>query len=387
MDLLKKIAAVAVVLSLLLVCGCSGKGDVISVSLNDYVKITATGTDGSGVVEYTFDTEAFAEEYGDKIKPEKAIAKKYSADEIVDLLFKECVDAKLSKSQNVKNDEVITLEWDCDSEKASKRFNVELKFKDIRYTVKNLKAGITNFVGRNYTDLNSSAFSAYDDVQVEYAYDNTYSDGVIASQNEKTEDGKKILVLTISKGPKSGSSDSSLTYIRSGEEISSADLEKLDAMFRQHILDVNFDSDKEVIDEFRISDVWVQYSDDQEPRNRVYFVYLIKAHNTQESGYFVWYGGYENLQSSNGNLVYEPVKKKADGEFVYPDNYFEVTDKINGLNSDSNTGYWYYGILSSETLIQNEIYSARGYTLVSCSLNRDENGAYYCHSYPFSARW
>lgn len=191
--------------------------------------------------------------------------------------------------------------------------------------------------------------------------------------NDKTPVKGSTVNIYVSTGPLQDNAG----YIRSGEEISSADLEKLDAMFRQHIKEINFDSDKEVADEIQLQNVWVLYSETQTPCNRVYFIYQIKAHNTKESGYFYWYGGYDNVRSVNGELM-------------YPDYYFEVKDKVTGLTFDgpADTGYWYYGISTPELLYQSEVgdMEYNGYELEMCGVGYDENGDIYCKWSPSSAR-
>ncbi len=348
----QKIAAVIAVLSLLLVGGCKKQEtDTLTVKLNDYVQFTATGTNGNGVVEYAFDIKGFAEDYADKIKPEKAISKKYDKDEIPNVFFEKCVNAILSKSEKIKNDEVVTLQWDCDDKKAKNDFHIKLQYSDINYKVKNLDAGITDFVGRSYNDLSSDDFAAYDDLEIAFEPSNKYSNGVITDQYEKIEDGKHILVLTVSNGPENGqeSSDSNeSTYVRLVDDISDEAFHQMDATLRDRILEVNFDSDKEVADEISLYKVIVLYSDTQQPRNEVYFVYSVRAHNPVQTGGFTWYGGYSNVQNVNGKTEWQQ------------DSFFEIEFTVKGLvfESDEDTGgYWYYGAFNgTESLFEYKIF-------------------------------
>lgn len=88
---------------------CTGCGTT-KVDLNDYVTISAEGYDSMGRATYSFDTEKFLEDYGDKIKlndevKSAEITSENAANKLLDL----CVQADLDRTGNLKNGDVVTI--------------------------------------------------------------------------------------------------------------------------------------------------------------------------------------------------------------------------------------------------------------------------------------
>lgn len=133
------IAFMAAVMYALTACGTT------TIDLNKYIEIESAGYDSYGTVKYEFDDEAFIKDYGDKIKittKDKELLDYIGAGENTNpysLLRWKCVGYRMDKLSGISNGDTLTLHWNCNDELAQDAFNCQLKYKDIEYTVSNLK--------------------------------------------------------------------------------------------------------------------------------------------------------------------------------------------------------------------------------------------------------
>lgn len=119
-----------------------------SVNLDDYITVTYEGYDGYGTARYTFDSESFLEDYGDKLKLRStyqgigeislsAVGKYYTlANALVDsgMLY-----GWLDETQNLSNGDEITFTWGVDPEELNAMFKNSFTCSDIAFTVEGLE--------------------------------------------------------------------------------------------------------------------------------------------------------------------------------------------------------------------------------------------------------
>lgn len=112
----------------------------LSVRLDKYVTVTFTGYDSSGSANYSFDTEAFCEDYAGKLQYEAGDSTPFMSDEdICEMFIQNCVQGELSKQDHLSNGDEIDFIWACDDEMAKKNFGVRLSYKDLSFTVEGLQ--------------------------------------------------------------------------------------------------------------------------------------------------------------------------------------------------------------------------------------------------------
>ena len=91
-----------------------------TVDLNDYVTITAEGYNTRGTAYYEFDTDAFVEDYGDKIKintkgnGDSAGMGLWADSTAAEMMLDYCVGNSFDQRSGLSNGDVVTLQWECD---------------------------------------------------------------------------------------------------------------------------------------------------------------------------------------------------------------------------------------------------------------------------------
>lgn len=115
------------------------------INLNDYLVTDFEGYDTVGFANIYFDTEAFYLDYGDKIEFKKTReAQNYKnlyglfGTEPIDG-FEKLIYVNASQYYDVKNGDIIEVEWNCNEEDIEKYFNYGVKYKDIEVEVEGLK--------------------------------------------------------------------------------------------------------------------------------------------------------------------------------------------------------------------------------------------------------
>ncbi len=117
----------------------------VKVDLNDYVTISATGSNGSGTAQVVFDYESLYADYSKKIE-----LTEYGENSIIatyipliyynpaQMLAYDYITGYADKYYGLSNGDVITYTWTFDEEEIEEYFNVELVYSDIQYTVSGL---------------------------------------------------------------------------------------------------------------------------------------------------------------------------------------------------------------------------------------------------------
>lgn len=112
----------------------------LSVRLDKYVSVTFTGYDSTGSASYSFDTEAFCQDYAGKLQYKASDASPLLSDkDICEMFLQNCVQGELSKQEQLSNGEEINFTWTCNDETAKKDFGVRLSYKDLSFTVEGLE--------------------------------------------------------------------------------------------------------------------------------------------------------------------------------------------------------------------------------------------------------
>lgn len=148
-------AAAAVVALIVIICVAINSGKTIK--LDNYISVAAEGYDGYGTARITVDWDTIEEKYGSKLSFTSAAKSEYG--NFISMMspievIKECVSAKLDKSSDLSNGDVIAYTWNIDDE-LSKYVKCKIKYKDGDFTV----SGLTE-VG---------IFDAFADLTVEFS--------------------------------------------------------------------------------------------------------------------------------------------------------------------------------------------------------------------------
>jgi len=122
--------------------------DSKTIDLNKYVSVEFSGYNTMGEAEATFDSDAFAKDYKDKIKVKVKDGKGSDMEmnmelnlgsEPYNVLRIYCAKFDADKTSELSNGDVVKIVWDCDDEKAKEYFGYKLKYSDIEYKVEGLK--------------------------------------------------------------------------------------------------------------------------------------------------------------------------------------------------------------------------------------------------------
>lgn len=178
----------------------------VTIDLNDYVSIDVEGYDSMGSATYSFDTQRFTQDYGDKIKVKKQTEEikleQAFGTEPIDILRSYCIHYSLDNDSYLSNGDVIVWEWDCDVEEASECFGCKLKFEDIKYTVDGLKE-VDSFNPFDYLTVEFSGTSpqALAEYKVDYSLSAMQYIGFSLSKSAGLELGEEIIATAyISNG-------------------------------------------------------------------------------------------------------------------------------------------------------------------------------------------
>ena len=148
---MKKITCVLVLVMItaLLIPALASCSSTKTIDLNKYVKITTEGYDTLGRLDYTFDRDAFREDWQGKLSintskmssEQKAMVKMLGETGAVDLFLSENiarVSLKEGKTSSLSNGDKVVISVTGNDEIAKEAFNVNLKYSDIEYTVSGL---------------------------------------------------------------------------------------------------------------------------------------------------------------------------------------------------------------------------------------------------------
>ena len=132
------LVAAGVVLWLVLGMGKAGG----SVSLNDYVKISANGYDGYGSASLSFDTKRFVADYDDKMNASATVKKlmKQYTDTAAEVLLDTYVQYEMVPFEDLSNGDEITVTWKIDDKLIKDNFGIDIQYSDMTYKVDGLDA-------------------------------------------------------------------------------------------------------------------------------------------------------------------------------------------------------------------------------------------------------
>lgn len=115
-----------------------------TIDLNKYATVRVEGYNTVGVATMVFDYDKFTQDYGQKIKfknenkeemPIKQLLYGSAASAMLDLN----VSGSFDKSSGLSNGDTIVYTWDVDEKSIKEEYGVNVKFKDIKFKVKDLE--------------------------------------------------------------------------------------------------------------------------------------------------------------------------------------------------------------------------------------------------------
>lgn len=135
------------------------KGHKTTVKLDKYISVEYDGYNGYGTARTIFDKERFEKDYDGKIKLNKRALKQATkkgdyldfwsgdssslaklTDEYAMDIFESAVRGSLDKTNELSNGDELVYRWKCEDEEIEKFFKCKVKYKDIKFKVKGLKA-------------------------------------------------------------------------------------------------------------------------------------------------------------------------------------------------------------------------------------------------------
>lgn len=166
-----KILLTAMVLgSMLSMVGCKD-GSILdkstTIDLNKYISIEVSGYNSKGEAEVSFDYDAYAEDYKDKIEVKVEEGKDNNLELNLELNMGEkpyealrgnCFSYDVDKESELSNGDVITISWDCDEKSAKNYFDCNLKYSDIEYKVEGLEE-LESFNPFDYVEVDITGVS------------------------------------------------------------------------------------------------------------------------------------------------------------------------------------------------------------------------------------
>ena len=121
-----------------------------TINLNDYITLSVSGYNTVGTAEVTFEYAKFTEDYHSKLELAKSKISSSDTDsyyldayyddtpESLKFIY-EYVKWTVDKTENLSNDDVITLSWECLDEKILNIYGYKIKYEPIEYTVSGLE--------------------------------------------------------------------------------------------------------------------------------------------------------------------------------------------------------------------------------------------------------
>lgn len=309
MKKIKYIFLMAVMLMAMVLCtGCG----TTKVDLNDYVTISAEGYDSMGRATYSFDTEKFLEDYGDKIKlndevKSAEITSENAANKLLDL----CVQADLDRTGNLKNGDVVTLTWTCKDQLASEYFNCELEYSPIEYEVTELTE-VKEFDPFEYLEVSFEGISPNGNIILTPNYNQPEIQYITFNANQKW-DLKNGDVVTITASI-SGNGNS---FVEKFGSVLSVDTKKYSVEGLEEV----------VTDQSQITEEAIQKMEKQ--GQDAYRAYIASYWDKPETLNDISYIGYYFL-------------KAKDGMSSYNKNYMYLIYKVSATNPDTGKALEYY---------------------------------------------
>lgn len=328
-----------IVATMFIFTGCG----TITVDLNKYINIEASGYDSMGTATYSFDYEAFKNDYSGKIKTtDKAKSLGMMAGVTpAELLLDVCVSQKLDQNKNLSNGDTVTLQWNCDEELAREQFNVKLNYSDIKYKVSGLTE-VAKFNPFDYVDISFSGISPFGSVTINPYYDQLEMQYIkfATDKNGTLKNGDTITVTAKISGSvdtfvekfgavlgqtsKEYTVDSLPSFVTSIKEIPSDSLNAMIAQgensFRSHV-EKDWYKPENLVSVNYIGHYFMNMKPDAlcAYKNQLYLLYKISAINPEpetEVNYY-YYVHYINVYTSpDGTCTYDKYQIPLTGWFA-----------------------------------------------------------------------
>jgi hypothetical protein len=292
-----------------------------TVKLDKYVTITTDGYDSMGTASYSFDYEAFEEDYSGKIKISNDTNTLFWRGTAEELLLNFCVSQQLDKTDGLSNGDVVTLKWICNEEMAEEYFNAKLVYSDITYTVTDLKE-VDKFNPFDYVDISFSGTSPYGSVEITPDYDQAEIQYIkfSADKSSNIENGETITITASVSGSvtsfaeKFGSvlgetektyvCESLPYYLTDVNDISENDMNAMIAqgedIYRTYVNE-NWGHPENMKSVLYAGNYFTKAKDGrQNNNNALYLIYEIQAYNSSEDQMvdFYYYVRFNNIQVS-----------------------------------------------------------------------------------------
>ena len=145
-----------------------------TVSVNQFISLEYSGYDTLGTAEIVFDSDAFEEKYGDKIKYKSGKEDEYL--DAIDFLEDVLEDsAYLENDSDLSNGDVVNFTWDIDKKYVEETLKIELDYSNMEFTVE----GLTELMVVDPFDSIEVKFEGFDTngnaaINVLYGDDNFY---------------------------------------------------------------------------------------------------------------------------------------------------------------------------------------------------------------------
>lgn len=334
------------VLATYMLTGCG----TTTVNLNDYVSIKTEGYDTIGTAEIVFDYDKFEDDFDGKIKRD---GKEVDADRFLE----KCIEGiTLSQTTGLSNGDKITLEWDCDDDRAKENYNCELVYSDIEFEITDLEE-VAEFNPFDHIQVSFTGLEPYGEAEItieeldefDYLYvsvDNRYNLSVgdvvtVTVELWYPEDFIEEFGAVVTETTKTFEVTALDAYVTSYEQIPEAFLSELSAEgeveVKQHIED-RWD-DPSTLQSITYVGNYFLSKKESEVGNALYMVYKVNAthpENEQTIEYYYF-------------IEYTTVLLQANGEcsvdmYIYtPWNTFTID------------GYYYYGYQTLEELYEDAI--------------------------------
>ena len=313
----------AAVIGMFALSGCG----TTTIDLNKYITIEAEGYNEIGTAQYHFDTEAFKKDFGGKIKLSKQHKDELTATGMSpeEMLLNRCVSQKLNEDDYLSNDDIVTLEWDCDDLMAEEYFNTKLTYSDIPYTVSGLEE-LGSFDPFEYVDVSFSGTSPNGTITITPDTSRPEMNYIsfIPEKNGKLKEGDSVkvsatyivsigdLVFAEKFGSLLGKTEETYTVeglikpVTDISEIPDDLYNKMDAQLQDsfHAHASTWDNPNALLElkpvgnylltlKDGMNDGWTVY-----PSNYLYFVYQVTMENQDDDPapfVYYWYGYYKNI--------------------------------------------------------------------------------------------
>lgn len=320
-----------------------------TVNLNKYITIAASGYDSMGTASYTFDYDAFNNDYAEKIKLDSKNNSEISAMGLLsgetpaELLLDFCVSQGLSEVRGLSNGDTITLTWSCEDEIASQYFNCKLEYSDIEYQVSGLEE-VDTFNPFEYMDISFSGISPNGSATITQDYNRQEMQYVVfyadKSYGLSNGDGIKVTAQISGSvdtfvekfGAVLGETEKTYTveglpcFVTDMADIPSETMDKMAAqgedVFRAYVAN-NWNKPENLHSVSLVGNYFLTVKPDMTayPNNYLYFVYKISATNpepeeTVEFYYYIYYSDITALEDGSCSVDLSSYAAPSSGWFA-----------------------------------------------------------------------